>query len=99
MIEADYYYAIRISNEGRPRFLARRNASAPDLFWFHEDAVVHRKKCATGKTKADIVKVFVRWSKNSKSYNTPGDMFRSAEELKRRISKGTKTTAREICRP
>lgn len=83
MSESRYFYAIRIQNENRIPFLARQSPSAPALFWFHEDAVKHRKKCNTGKSKADIVKVFVRWSKKGKVYNIPGDMFRSEEELNR----------------
>jgi len=81
--ERVHYYAIRITNR-RARYLARKNASAPNLFWFHEDAVAWRKKCQGGETKADIVKVFVQWSLNGKIYNTPGNMFRSGEELKRK---------------
>lgn len=101
-IEQNYYYAIRIqtmrknSRKARyPAFLARQNASAPALFWFHEDAVKYLEKikcesgCDCGKCgekKSDIVKVFVRWNDNGKTYNTPGDMFRSHEELKRKKS-------------
>lgn len=82
MSESNYYYAVLITKKGRPPFLSREHASAPALFWFHRDAVDHRKKCRG--TKADIVKVFVRWATNGNTYNTPGDLFRSGEELKRK---------------
>ncbi len=92
MIESSYYYAIRISRKdytGRKGgvdpypFLARQNASAPALFWFHEDAIKLRRKCEDKDTRADIVKVYVRWSTKGKSYNKPGDMFRSGNELRK----------------
>lgn len=89
--EKAYFYAIRIRKGRWPAFLARLNASAPNLFWFHEDAVAYRarlQKCKPScdchkctPERVDIVKVFVRWTINGKTYNTPGDMFRSAEEL------------------
>lgn len=94
--ESKYYYAIRITKKGKfegVKFLARENASAPALFWFHEDAVAHLKKCRDGKdcdcgqcepSQCDIIKVFVRWPLDGKTYNTPGDMFRSKEELSRK---------------
>lgn len=93
--DAAYFYAVRINKtlDGSkyPPFLARQHASAPALFWFHKDAVEHKAKCdaspqeeyETEKSKCDIVKVFVRWNLNGKTYNAPGDMFRSAFELKR----------------
>ncbi len=88
----NYFYAIRIQKGSFPPFLARHNASAPNLFWFHEDAVKELEEvrkcepCCRKCTpqKCDIVKVHVRWSDKSKTYNTPGDMFRSKEELKRK---------------
>lgn len=80
MKESKYYYAVRVKY-GRFSFLARQNPSAPALFWFHEDAVEHRKKCGNGKD-VDIIKVFVRWSKSGITYNEPGNMFRSKKELK-----------------
>ena len=92
-MNAEYFYSIRIQKGRWPAFLARHNASAPNLFWFHEDAVAYLKKVRKGggckchkckPVKSDIVKVFVRWSENGKTYNTPGDGFRSAEELKRK---------------
>lgn|ERR1017187_6679901 len=89
-----YFYAIRIRNGTWPAFLARHNASAPSLFWFHKDAVAHLQKCRIGSgrnkcrkeypSRADIVKVFVRWQTDGITYNVPGDMFRSAKELKRK---------------
>lgn len=88
MKEADYYYAIRIRYRGSRfgRFLARHNASAPNLFWFHQDAVEYLKKCRAEKDdkRADIVKVFLKWNTEGKTYNEPGNLFRSAKELKRR---------------
>ncbi len=96
MKEQGYFYAIRIQKGNWPAFLARKNASAPNLFWFHEDAFAylekvrkckpscHCRKCRTANRRIDIVKVFVRWSTNGKTYNTPGDMFRSKEELSRK---------------
>jgi hypothetical protein len=93
--ESKYYYAIRIQKGRWPAFLARQNASVPSLFWFHEDAVAHLKKCRKGggckchkcePEKTDIVKVRVIWKDSGKTYNTPGDMFRSFEELKRKHS-------------
>lgn len=92
--ETTYFYAIRITKKGKfdgVKFLARKNASAPNLFWFHEDALkwlqVCRKSkdCNCGKckpSKCDIIKVFVSWPLNGTTYNEPGDMFRSARELK-----------------
>ncbi len=94
--ESNFFYAIRIQKGKWPSFLARQNASAPSLFWFHEDAVAHLNKCRKGKgcdcrkcqpEKIDIVKVFVSWNPKGKSYNTPGNMFRSGEELKRKSAK------------
>ena len=77
--ETKYYYAIRVTSKDYHPYLARQNPSAPSLFWFHEDAVKHLKKCGKG---CDIVRVVVTWNPMGKTYNTPGDMFLSGEELK-----------------
>ena len=91
--ESNFFYAIRIKKGRWPAFLARQHASAPALFWFHEDAVKYLAKCRKGggckchkcePVKTDIVKVFVSWLKNGETFNAPGDMFRSAKELKRK---------------
>lgn len=91
MKEEKYFYAIRIQNGNRPPYLARQNASAPALFWFHEDAIrafnlltksdpsCDCPKC-TPQT-IDIVKVLIICDMDGKTYNTSGDMFRSGEEL------------------
>lgn len=95
MIESKYFYGIRIEKVGFPAFLARCNASAPHLFWFHEDAIKYieylRKEKPKSKPsreclkcipeKLDIVRVFVRWNTNGKTYNTSGNVFRSKDKL------------------
>ena len=90
-LDEDYFYAIRIQKGRFPPFLARKNASAPNLFWFHEDAVKYLEEMKGEKPSCDchkcvpetldIVKVFVSWLKNGETYNDAGDMFRSAKEL------------------
>ena len=69
-VESKHYYAIRVTDNGYPHppYLARQNASAPALFWFHEDALKHLNECGGG---CDIVKVLVTWDHTSKTYNTP----------------------------